>query len=63
MNVILLTGFVGLILVGLAIAFFFYTRSCSEGSCSERESLLPLEEEKVVVHQSRSVNRNADGSS
>lgn len=53
MNVILLTGFVGLILVGMAIAFFFYTRSCSEGSSSEHESLLPLEDERVVPHQSR----------
>ncbi len=52
MNVILLTGFVGLILVSMAIAFFFYTRSCSEDSSSERESLLPLEDEKVVDHRS-----------
>ncbi len=50
MNVVLLTSFVGLILVAMAIAFFFYTRSCSDGSSPERESLLPLEDEQHVVH-------------
>jgi len=45
MNVILLTAFIGLALVGLAIAFFFYIRSCSQGSCPERESLFPLRDD------------------
>ena len=53
MNVVLLTAFVGLVLVGMAIAFFFYTRSCSEGSSPERESLLPLEDEGFVTHGSK----------
>lgn len=52
MNVILLTVFVGLILVGLAIAFFFYTRSSADGSSPERDSLLPFEDEKLVSHRS-----------
>lgn len=52
MNVILLTGFVGLALVALAVSFFFYTRRSSRDSCPEYDSLLPLEEdERVVVHQ------------
>jgi flagellar basal body-associated protein FliL len=45
MNVILLTVFLGLILVGMAIVFFFYARVTSEGSSPERDSLLPLEDE------------------
>lgn len=51
MNVILLTVFIGLILVGLAIAFFFYTRRSGAVSSPERDSLMPLEEERVVSHR------------
>ena len=59
MNVILLTAFVGLALVGLAIAFFFYTRSCSRGSCPERESLFPLEDDESVVDADSDHKRSA----
>ena len=45
MNVILLTVFIGLILVSMAIVFFFYTRMASQGSSPEWDSLLPLQED------------------
>ncbi|MDQ8203611.1 hypothetical protein [Pelagicoccus sp. SDUM812003] len=48
MNVLFLTVFVGLILVGFAIAFFAFTRRSSASSSPERDSLMPLEDEKVV---------------
>lgn len=51
MNVILLTVFVGLILVGLAVSFFAYTRRTAESSSPERDSLMPLEDEQVVDHE------------
>ena len=57
MNVIMLTAFVGLALVGLAIAFFFYTRACSKGSCPERESLFPLEDEDFIAAKKESEKR------
>lgn len=52
MNVILLTVFIGLILVGLAIAFFAYTRRTGESSSLERDSLMPLEDELIVPKKS-----------
>lgn len=52
MNVILLTVFVGLILVGLAIVFFFYARASSFESSPERDSLMPLQDETRVAHRS-----------
>ena len=53
MNVIFLTVFIGLILVGLALAFFAFTRKTSDWSSPERDSLMPLEEEKTVAHRVR----------
>ena len=50
MNVIFLTVFIGLILVAMAISFFAYTRRSAESSSPERDSLMPLEEERVVTH-------------
>lgn len=48
MNVIYLTVFVGLILVGLAVSFFAFTRRTAATSSPERDSLMPLEDERVV---------------
>ena len=48
MNVILLTVFIGLILVGFFVAFFLNQRRNSVYSNPERDSLLPLEEEGIV---------------
>ncbi len=52
MNVLFLTVFVGLILVGLALTFFAFTRRSSNWSSPERDSLMPLEEERTVSHRS-----------
>ncbi len=46
MNVILLTVFLGLILVGLAIVLFFYTSATSRGSSPEQDSLMPLDDKE-----------------
>ena len=48
MNVILLTVFIGLILVGFFVAFFLHQRRNAVYSSPERDSLLPLEEEGVA---------------
>ena len=48
MNVILLTVFIGLILVGFFVAFFLNQRRNAAYSSPERDSLLPLEEEGIV---------------
>ena len=48
MNVILLTVFIGLILVGFFVAFFLNQRRHSVYSSPERDSLLPLEDESFV---------------
>ena len=53
MNVILLTVFVGLILVALAVVFFFFTRRAASTSSPERDSLMPLESERVVAHRKK----------
>jgi hypothetical protein len=45
MNVILLTVFIGLVLVGFFVAFFLNQRRHAVASSPERDSLLPLEEE------------------
>lgn len=47
MNVILLTVFLGLILVGLAIVLFFYTSVTSKSSSPEQDSLMPLDDENT----------------
>ncbi len=52
MNVILLTVFVGLILVALAVALFFYTSATSRGRSPEQDSLMPLEDEFPSAPQS-----------
>lgn len=52
MNVIFLTVFVGLILVGLALTFYAFTRRSSARSSPERDSLMPLQDEQVVTHRS-----------
>lgn len=56
MNVILLTVFIGLILVSMAIVFFFYTRMASQGSSPERDSLLPLQED---LNETKNENEQA----
>lgn len=53
MNVILLTAFIGLILVGLAVSFFVFTRKSAATSSPERDSLMPLEDEQVARHGDR----------
>jgi hypothetical protein len=45
MNVILLTVFIGLILVSFFVTFFLHLRKDSLESGSSRDSLMPLEEE------------------
>jgi len=57
MNVIFLTVFVGLVLVGFAVAFFAFTRRCASSTSPERDSLMPLEEERVVTLNSTSRNQ------
>jgi hypothetical protein len=44
-NAILLTVFVGFLLVSLFIVLFLRFRRDAETSCAERDSLLPLEAE------------------
>jgi len=44
-SVIVLTVFIGLVLVGFFVVFFLYLTS--HRGCAERESLLPLQEEGV----------------
>lgn len=51
MNVLFLTVFIGLILVSLALTFFAFTRKTSDWSSPERDSLMPLEEERTVTHR------------
>ncbi len=53
MNVILLTVFVGLVLVGLALTLFGYVRGVASSSSPERDSLMPLEDERIVTHRDR----------
>ena len=48
MNVIILTVFLGLILVSLAVALFFYISATSKGSSPEQDSLLPLQDDEPV---------------
>ena len=47
MNVILLTVFLGLILVGLALVLFFYISATSGRSSPEQDSLMPLDDDEV----------------
>lgn len=54
MNVILLTVFLGLILVGLAIILFFYTSAISGSSSPEQDSLMPLDDENFEKSEDRS---------
>lgn len=53
MNAILLTVYVGLVLVGLAVSFFAYTRRSAHASSPERDSLMPLEAERVAPARRR----------
>ena len=48
MNAILLTVFVGFVLVNVFLILFFRYRRDAESSSPERESLLPLEDEFSV---------------
>ncbi len=56
MNVILLTVFIGLILVGFFVAFFLNQRRDALTSSPERDSLLPLEEEDFTPAIGRGKN-------
>jgi cbb3-type cytochrome oxidase subunit 3 len=51
MNVLLLTGFIGLVLATLFVLLFLYQIESRKFSSNERESLMPLQDE-----QSRSAN-------
>ena len=53
MNVILLTIFIGLILVGFFVAFFLNQRRHDVYSSPERDSLLPLEDEDFTPEDRR----------
>jgi cbb3-type cytochrome oxidase subunit 3 len=46
MNVIVLTVFIGVMLVSFFILFFLYQTAGKRGASSERDALLPLQEEK-----------------
>lgn len=48
MNVLLLTVFVGLIFAALFIVLFLYQQSHRRYQSSERESLLPLEDDSGI---------------
>lgn len=47
MNVLLLTAFIGLILATLFVVLFLYQLETRRFSSNERESLMPLQEEKT----------------
>lgn len=47
MNVLLLTAFVGLVLATLFIVLFLYQVESRKFSSNERESLMPLQDERV----------------
>ena len=47
MNAILLTVFVGFVLVSFFVVLFLNYRHDAESSSAERDSLMPLEEESV----------------
>ena len=66
MNVIILTVFLGLILVSLAVALFFYISATSKGSSPEQDSLLPLQDEDpacATKPTASSLDRKANASS
>ena len=49
MNVLLLTVFVGLIFAALFIVLFLYQQSHRRYQSSERESLMPLEDDDGIL--------------
>lgn len=49
MNVILLTIFVGFVLVGFFVALFLASRRDADQTSPEHDSLMPLEEESFRV--------------
>ncbi len=51
MNVILLTALIGLVLVAFFIAFFLHQNAGQSGS--ERDALLPLDEEGTAAEDQR----------
>ena len=54
MHVILLTIFVGLVLVSLFVFLFLHYGTRSPGGSDEHSALLPLQEEETRPHHSRS---------
>jgi len=46
MNVLLLTGFIGLVLATLFVLLFLYQIESHKFSSNERESLMPLQDEQ-----------------
>jgi hypothetical protein len=58
MNVLLLTVFIGLVFATLFIVLFLYQISSRRFGGSERESLMPLHEERVRPHNPRHRNAN-----
>ena len=66
MNVIILTVFLGMILVSLAVALFFYINATSRGSSPEQDSLLPLQDDDPICASepnATSLTTNEDASS
>jgi hypothetical protein len=56
-NAILLTIFVGFVLVGFFVLLFVLHRRDAESSSAERDSLMPLEEEMTRVVGRRPTSR------
>ncbi len=53
MNAILLTAFIGLVLATLFIVLFLYQLDSRRFSSNERESLMPLQDEKTRPHSAQ----------
>lgn len=51
MDVILLTVFVGLVLVSLFVVLFLHSNRQSPGGSDERNALMPLQEEESKPHK------------
>jgi len=57
MNVILLTIFVGFVLVGFFLLLFVLSRRDAERTSPEHDSLMPLEEESVRIAGGKAASR------
>lgn len=64
MNALLVTAFIGLILAGLFVSLFLYHLETRRFSSNERESLMPLQNEKTrPAGKKRSPTKNSSTNS